>query len=117
MTFALFLTIISFLALVFWAIQRKLYPLQQQERTSRRLFDEGVRAEAKLLNMHQTGLYVNNLPQVKLQMQVQPEQGRNFVTEAHEVLSFVDLSRLHVGSTLVVRYNPANTKEIMIVRR
>ncbi|MGZ5189686.1 MAG: hypothetical protein ACXWCZ_01635 [Flavisolibacter sp.] len=77
---------------------------------------EGVEAEAVILNMQQTGLYINNLPQVKLQIQVQPVSGQNFVTEAREILSFVDLAQLHIGETLVVKYNPANLKEVMLVR-
>ena len=77
---------------------------------------EGIETEAVLINMQRTGLYVNNLPQVKLQLQVQLETGWKFVTEAKEVLSFVDLSQLHIGGVLWVKYNPSNLKEAKLVR-
>ena len=77
---------------------------------------EGIETEAVLINMQRTGLYVNNLPQVKLQLQVQLETGWKFVTEAKEVLTFVDLSQLHIGGILWVKYNPANLKESKLLR-
>ena len=77
---------------------------------------EGIEADAVLLNIEQTGVYVNNQPQVKLQLQVHPPTGRNFVSEAVEVLSLLDISRLRTGSALKVKYNRANTKEVMVLR-
>jgi hypothetical protein len=93
-----------------------LFPLLQIARINRRLSREGVEAQAVLLNMEQTGVYVNNRPQVKLQVQVHPLTGRNFVSEVREVLSLIDLSQLRIGTTLKVKYNPANTKEVMVLR-
>ena len=78
---------------------------------------EGVEAEAVLLNMEQTGLYVNNHPQIKLQVEVQPLAGRNFVSEVREVLTLIDLSQLRIGSTLKVKYNPLNTNEVIVIRQ
>jgi hypothetical protein len=66
--------------------------------------------------MEQTGLYVNKQPQIKLQLQVHPAAGRNFVSETRAVLTLIDLSQLRIGSMLKVKYNPANTKEIMVLR-
>jgi hypothetical protein len=83
----------------------------------RRLMQEGTEADAVLLNMQQTGLYVNNQPQVQLQVQVHPLTGRNFVSEVREVLTLIDMSQLRIGSTLKVKYNPANTKEVMVLRK
>ncbi|HEU4469532.1 MAG TPA: hypothetical protein VFR58_00490 [Flavisolibacter sp.] len=104
------------LVIVLVFLRSAVSPLMERSKMSKRLNREGVEAEAVLLNMQQTGLYVNNLPQIKLQMKVQPRTGRNFVTEANEILSFVDLSQMHIGRTLVVKYNPSNTKEVMLVK-
>lgn len=97
-------------------LQKTLVPLLQKAKMNKRLAKEGTLAEAVLLNMQQTGIYVNNLPQVKLLMQVHPKTGRNFITEVKEVLSFIDLSQLQIGNTLQILYNPSNIKEAMIVR-
>ena len=103
--------------ILYFVLSRTLFPLLQISKMKRRLMNEGVEAEAVLLNMEQTGLYVNNQPQIKLQVQVQPLTGRNFVSEVREVLTLIDLSQLRIGSTLKVKYNPINTKEVMVLRQ
>lgn len=104
-------------AIMYLVFRVTLIPLLKVSRMKKRLMQEGVEAEAVLLNMEQTGLYVNNQPQIKLQVQVQPNSGRNFVSEVREVLTLIDLSQLRIGSTLKVKYNPANTKEVMVLRQ
>lgn len=110
--------IIVFITAVFYLVlSRTLFPILQISQMKKRLMREGVEAEAVLLNMEQTGLYVNNQPQIKMQVQVQPMTGRNFVSEVREVLTLIDLSQLRIGSTLKVKYNPTNTKEVMVLRQ
>ncbi|HUC80135.1 MAG TPA: hypothetical protein VMR70_04430 [Flavisolibacter sp.] len=102
---------------LYFALSKTVFPLVQISQMKKRLLREGIEAEAVLLNMEQTGLYVNNQPQVKLQVQVHPHTGRNFVSEIREVLTFIDLGQLRIGSTLKVKYNPANTHEVMVLRQ
>lgn len=110
------ITILSVaLLVVYTVLRRTLFPYLRQVKMQKWLSREGIEAEAVLLNVQQTGLYVNNMPQMKLQMQVHPRSGRNFVTETLEVLSYLDLTQLHIGRSLLVKYNPANTKEVMVV--
>jgi hypothetical protein len=71
-----------------------------------------VEAEAIILSIHRTGQYKDNKPEVKLQMQVQPEKGRNFITELNETLAGTNEEVLYTGAKLKVIYNPFNTREI-----
>ena len=111
------LIIAASLALSYVVLRLTLFPLLQINSMKKRLMREGVEAEAILLNMEQTGQFVNNQPQIKLQVQVHPTIGRNFVSEIREVLSMIDVSQLRIGSTLKVKYNPSNTKEVMVLRQ
>lgn len=77
---------------------------------------KGIEANAIILTMEETGLYMNKLPQVKLQVQVLPERGRNFVTEIKPVLSLLELDALKTGSMVTVNYNPSNIKEVSFVK-
>jgi hypothetical protein len=97
-------------------LQKTALPLLRNTKLKKRLMKEGMLADAVLLNLQQTGLYVNNLPQVKLLMQVHPKTGRNYITEVKEVLSITDLAHLHIGSTLQVKYNPVNVKQVVLVK-
>lgn len=91
--------IVAVAALLYFVFSRTLFPLLKTRQMKKRLMNEGVEAEAVLLNMEQTGLYVNNQPQIKLQVQVQPPIGRNFASEVREVLTLIALSRLRTCST------------------
>jgi hypothetical protein len=75
-----------------------------------------VEAEAIVLEMEQTGLYVNKLPQVRLQMQVQPDKGRNFIAEINTVLAGIDPGVIKAGGIVKVKYNPVNYKELVLLK-
>ncbi len=109
---SLLIFIAVILALAGYAFVRAFYIRS----AGKRLQQKGVEAEAVLLNMQQTGVYVNDLPQVILQMQVQPKTGRNFVTETETLLSFKELTEMHIGHLIHVKYNPSNIKEVMLVK-
>jgi hypothetical protein len=101
--------------IIFTVLHRTLFPYLRQVQMRKRLAKEGIDADAVLLNMQQTGFYINNLPEVKLQVQVFGRRGRHFVAESNEVISIPDLNRLYIGRSLQVKYNPENTKEVMVV--
>ena len=97
-------------------LSRTFITRMRQARRSARLARSGAEAEAVILSIERTGRYVNNEPQVKLLLQVRPQPGTSFVAEIKEVLTLMDLSRLRAGSILKVLYNPADVRELMLVK-
>ena len=83
--------------------------------TTEEIEKNGVLAEAIVLNVNETGLYINDLPQVKLQVQVQPDKGRNFVAEVQQVIPNAEKEPLHAGSRLIVKFDPGNRKEVIVL--
>ena len=71
---------------------------------------------AVVLAMEETGVFMNQQPLIKLQMQVTPEKGRNFVVEVREVLTNSDKATIRSGSTVKVRYNPDNLKDTILIK-
>jgi len=90
--------------------------LPGQQHNKEKWPDNAVEAEAIVLKMEQTGLYTNKLPQVKLQMQVQPDKGRNFIAEINTVLSGIEPGAIKEGGTVWVKYNPVNYKEMVLLK-
>src|SRR6476620_6354094 len=88
------------LVFIFTLIHFSLYPFLKLEKLRRRLCKEGVVTEAVLVGMEQTGRYINNLPQVRLQIKVSAVSGKIFVTETNEVMSLMDLAQLRPGCTM-----------------
>jgi hypothetical protein len=75
-----------------------------------------VISKAIVLSWEKTGVLINNRPEVKIQVQVTPERGRNFVVEIKDTFSPEDTLAVHTGSTIQVQYNPAHHKEIFLAR-
>ncbi len=81
--------------------------LSKQKLDEKKVHDE--EAEAIVLKVEQTGLYFGNKPQVRLQVQVQPERGRNYITEMIFVTSSATII---TGTRIRVRFNAGNPQKI-----
>ena len=75
-----------------------------------------AQAEAIVLNLQPTGLFINKLPQVKMQMQVQPEKGRNFIVEIQQLLQPSELELIREGSRIMVQYDTTNHKLVSLLK-
>jgi hypothetical protein len=108
--------IVLVLAILFVAVQvvRKRKP-SDKVIVKKQVLDGEV-AKAIVLAIEQTGLFLNHRPQVKMQMQVIPDRGRNFVVEIKEIMSYVELATIRTGSTVLVKFNPSNPKEIELLK-
>lgn len=73
-------------------------------------------AEAVILGIQLTGLYIKEIPQAIFQIQVKPEKGKNFVVEIKGALPVTDFPTVQAGEKIRVRYNPYRKKEMYIVR-
>lgn len=78
----------------------------------KRKLPEAVVTEAVVLSCQQTGSYINGQPQLKLQLQVLPDSGRNFVTE---IISVAAKETIHAGVRIRVSFNPANHRDVKMI--
>ncbi|HPH83955.1 MAG TPA: hypothetical protein PLC48_00795 [Ferruginibacter sp.] len=74
-------------------------------------------AEAVILGIQLTGLYIKEIPQAIFQIQVTPERGKNFVVEIKGALPVSDFPKVQAGEKIRVRYNPYRRKEMYIVKK
>ncbi len=80
----------------------------------KRLLANGVQATAKIIDISDTGVTVNQNPMVKLLLEVQPADGKAFQTQVKTIISRLDIPQIQPGTEVPVVYNPANTKEVAI---
>ena len=73
-----------------------------------------IQAEAIVLSINKKQSYPNNHLQVVLQMQIEPDKGRNFIAEINQVMSVTDFENLSEGKRINVMYNPSNLKEVIL---
>ena len=107
-------TIIISMIIMIWIFRKVLS--RPRKMTRQEIVRNGVIADAIVLSIQETDLYVNDLPQMKLQMQIKPHKGRNFVTEIQQVIPKTIFGPLHTGSKILVKYDPGHPKEIVLFK-
>lgn len=105
----------SIFALVFIAIFGFVFGgMYLRGRTRDRLLSTGVQANGKIVEMWDTGVTINNQPQIGMKIEVYPASGMPFTAEVSQVISRLQTAYYQAGVSCVVRYDPANTKKIAI---
>ncbi len=105
----------SIATVVYTVVVIVLLPYFKKRTAKTRLMRKGIEAYAVVLDIEPTGCYIDNLPEVRMQVKVQPYTGRNFVAETKQVVSHAALMQLRTGSYLKIKYNPHNLKEVAVI--
>lgn len=71
---------------------------------SRRAKAATGQADALIIDMEHTGLIINDVPQIKLLLQVLPDKGRNFILEGKLEVPVEELHKYKCGIRLTVKY-------------
>lgn len=107
-------TMLLLVIVLFWVGSGILAMIRRKRH--RKIIISGIESEATVIHIGPTGHFINNSPQLKVQIQVQPEKGRNFITEIKQVVPLVDFNLLHSGSRIIVRYDPTYPKQVVLMR-
>src|SRR3954466_9485107 len=82
--------------------------MQAQNATSRRLRAPGRQGTATVTAIRDTGLTVNENPQVELDLQVQVDGAAPYAVTHRQVVSRVAIPAFQPGATVPVRVDPAD---------
>lgn len=80
-----------------------------------KVLEKGVEATASIVELVDTGNRINYNPEVRIILDVKPDQGKPFRSETRMVLSSVDAVKYQPGKSVQVRYDPANPSVAAIV--
>ncbi len=81
----------------------------------RKLIETGIPAAATITAVGQTGMYINNNPQVQIVLEVVPEDGEPYTVSVNKVLQLVQIPQVQPGKVVDVRIDPENPKRLAIV--
>jgi Protein of unknown function (DUF3592) len=81
---------------------------------AQRIKAQGVPGQATIMSMRQTGVYVNEQPQIELQLQVQDEMYGSRQVTMKEYVPLMLLGTLSSGRPLPVKVDPANPNNVVI---
>jgi hypothetical protein len=94
---------------VFWSIFR---PMSVQNK----LLQTGVPARAVIKELRDTGVTVNNAPQIKLLLEVIPSTGAPYLVETKMLISRLETSMFQPGTELAVKIDPNDKNKIAVDR-
>jgi hypothetical protein len=79
-----------------------------------RVIRNGVRARATVLKVWDTGVSINDNPQVGLLLEVQPEDGAPFQAETKKVVSRLNAALIQPGVKAKVVFDPSNPRRVEV---
>lgn len=85
-----------------------------RSRKRNKLLATGRRADGLITEMWDTGVTINNQPQIGMKIQVTPQTGAPFTSEVIMVVSRLQTSYYQVGVKCIVKYDPEDTKTVAI---
>jgi hypothetical protein len=83
-----------------------------QDRT---VVENGIPARAKILSLRQTGVMLNNQPQVEFQLEVHPPSGMPYHAQAKAVIALVSIPQFQPGAEVAVKIHPTDQTKVVIV--
>lgn len=82
---------------------------------TRTVLSHGVRAEARVLNLKDTGTRVNYQPLIAITVEVMPANRPPYRAVVKKVLTAADASEFQRGSIIRVKYDPAHPGRVAVV--
>lgn len=82
---------------------------------TRAVLAHGVRAEARVLNLEDTGTRVNYQPLIAITVEVMPANKPPYRAVVKKVLTMADTSEFQHGAIIQVKYEPAHPDRVAIV--
>lgn len=107
-------SILITVGVIFFIWKMVLGPLMKNRQQEQQLLATGQRASGQIMAVSQTGMYVNNQPQVRIDVQVQPPGGQPYAASMTKVLNMMAIPRVQPGAQVAVRYDPANPQRVAI---
>lgn len=91
-----------------------LWRLYKNATTRRRLLTTGMRAPARIVQVAQTGVQVNQQPEVRIDLEVHPPGSHPYVASATQVLSLLNIARAQPGASVWVRFDPHQPAQVAV---
>lgn len=99
--------IVGVFLLIYWVFFRPMI-------TRNRIIKTGEQRNGKILEVWDTGVTINNSPQVGLLVEVKDKYGKTYQTKTKLVVSRLQVGDIKPGLSVVVRVDPKNEQKIAI---
>jgi len=80
----------------------------------RSVLESGIPAKARIVGVRQTGMLVNNQPQIAFQLEVHPPTGTPYQVETKAVIPMVNIPQFQPGAEVPVKIHPADPSKVVL---
>ncbi len=87
----------------------------RREMLRQALVEDGADAQATVLSLRQTGKFINDNPEVALQLRVEPEGAEAFEVELTQTIAQVELPAYQPGARVEVKYDPGDHERVVVM--
>jgi len=80
----------------------------------RSILESGIPAKAKIVSVRQTGMMVNDQPQVAFQLEVHPPSGTPYHAETKAIIPIVHIPQFQPGAEVPVNIHPTDSTKVVL---
>ena len=88
-----------------WWIMKRVSPNQN-------ILQYGIPAQATIRQVWQTGTFINENPQVGMQLEVRPPGGAPYVTQVNAVVPLINIPQFQPGTVVPVKISPLDASKV-----
>ncbi|MCP4540547.1 MAG: hypothetical protein GY832_25705 [Chloroflexi bacterium] len=81
---------------------------------NRGVLQDGIPAQAKIVNVRQTGVMLNNQPQILFDLEVQPPGGAPYQAQAKAVIPMINIPQFQPGAEVPVKIHPSDPTQVVM---
>jgi len=87
---------------------------QKKKEAEARLLETGTPAQATVLSLKESGLRVNDRPELYIKLEVRPPEGLAYEVTVSRITSIIEVPRLQPGATVAVVIASGNPQSVLI---
>ena len=81
---------------------------------NRSVLQNGIPAHAKIVGVRQTGVMLNNQPQIAFELEVQPPGGASYRAQTKAVIPMINIPQFQPGAEMPVKIHPADPTQVVL---
>ncbi len=99
---------------VLFFVFRMVSGVMRGAKQTQQLLATGVPAQARILQIGETGTYINNNPAVDILMEVMPQGRPPYQVQTRMVVSLIRLPSIQPGNIVPVKYDPNDPTKVAL---
>ena len=91
-----------------------IYLIRRAVGPNRAVLQSGIPAKATIMGMRQTGIMVNDQPQISMLLEVEPPNGPPYQAQAKAVIPMVNIPQFQPGARVSVKIHPMDPNQVVL---